>query len=353
MIDLRSDTVTKPTAGMYEAMVAAELGDDMAGEDPTVNRLERRFADLLGHEAAVLCTSGTQSNQIGLRCHCRPGDELLIHETGHVATNEGGAPAAVSNINCRLLRGGERGMLDVETLEAAWRPQTQHFPRTRLLCLENTTNLGGGAAWPLDRLKDVCGWARDRGLNLHLDGARLFNATIAKGYAPRDVATLFDTVSVCFSKGLGCPFGSILVGSADDVAAARRSRKLFGGALRQSGVIAGAALYALDHHIERLADDHANARLFAERIANAPGLRVVPGDVETNIVFFQIEPDRGTAADLAKRLAARGIRLNAVGQHRLRAVTHLDVSREACVEAAAAIGEVMSDANALASAARL
>jgi threonine aldolase len=341
MIDLRSDTVTKPTPAMYEAMVAAELGDDMAGEDPTVNRLEAFVADLLGKKAAVLCTSGTQSNQIGLRCHCQPGDELLIHETGHVANYEGGAPAAMSGISCRLLP-GERGMLDVETLEVAWRPQCQHHPRTRLLSLENSTNIGGGAAWPLDRFRSVCEWAREKGLKVHLDGARLFNAAVARGYDVRDIAAHVDTVSICFSKGLGCPFGSILVGSKDDIAKARRARKLFGGALRQAGVIAGAALYALENHVDRLSDDHENARLFAEGIAGLEAIRIRPHEVETNIVFFEVDPAWGTAAELSKRLAERGVRINGVGRQRMRAVTHLDVSRADVLAAAGAIAEVVA-----------
>lgn len=338
VIDLRSDTVTKPTPGMYEAMVSAELGDDMSGEDPTTNRLERFVAGLLGKEAAVLCTSGTQSNQIGLRCHCLPGDELLIHETGHVANFEGGAPAAMSGISCRLLP-GERGMLDVDTLEAAWRPQSQHHARTRLLSLENSTNIGGGAAWPIDRMREVCDWARGKGLRIHLDGARLFNAAVAKGYDVRDVAELVDTVSICFSKGLGCPFGSVLVGSADEIAKARRARKLFGGALRQAGVIAGAALYALEHHVDRLAEDHANAKLFAQRIAEVEAVRVRVDDVETNIVFFEVDPAWGTAADLSRRLAEAAVRINALGRQRLRAVTHLDVSRDDVIAAAETVAE--------------
>lgn len=346
-IDLRSDTVTKPTPGMYEAMVAAELGDDMAGEDPTVNRLERLVADMLGKEAAVLCTSGTQSNQIGLRCHCLPGDELLIHETGHVANFEGGAPAAMSGISCRALP-GDRGLLDVATLDAAWRPQNQHHPRTRLLSLENTTNIGGGAAWPLDRMRDVCGWAREKGLRVHLDGARLFNAVVARGYSPRDVASLVDTVSICFSKGLGCPFGSILVGSAEDIAKARRARKLFGGALRQSGVIAGAAIYALENHVERLAEDHANARLFADRIAEQDAIRLPFGAPETNIVFFEVDAAWGTAAELSKKLAQAGVRINATGRQRLRAVTHLDASREDVLAAADAVAEAVASRLAVA-----
>lgn len=341
MIELRSDTFTKPTPPMYEAMVTAELGDDMVGEDPTVNRLEAYVAELLGKEAAVLCTSGTQSNQIGLRCHCQPGDELLIHETGHVANFEGGAPAAMSGISCRYLP-GERGMLDVATLEAAWRPQSQHHPRTRLLSLENSTNIGGGAAWPLDRFRSVCDWAREQGLKVHLDGARLFNAAVAKGYHVRDVAEPVDTISICFSKGLGCPFGSILVGSSDDIAKARRARKLFGGALRQAGVIAGAALYALKHHVERLAEDHANARLFAEEIAGLDAIHLRPHEVETNIVFFEVDPSWGTAAELSKRLVERGVRINPLGRQRLRAVTHLDVGRDDVLAAAGAIAEVVA-----------
>ncbi len=341
MIELRSDTFTKPTPAMYEAMITAELGDDMVGEDPTVNRLEAYVADLLGKEAAVLCTSGTQSNQIGLRCHCQPGDELLIHETGHVANFEGGAPAAMSGISCRFLP-GERGMLDVATLEAAWRPQSQHHPRTRLLSLENSTNIGGGAAWPLDRFRSVCEWAREKGLKVHLDGARLFNAAVAMGYHVRDVAAHVDTVSICFSKGLGCPFGSVLVGSREDIAKARRARKLFGGALRQSGVIAGAALYALEHHVERLAEDHENARVFAEEIAGLDAIQIRPHEIETNIVFFEVDPTWGTAAELSKRLAERGVRINPLGRQRLRAVTHLDVGRDDVLAAAGAIAEVVA-----------
>ena len=341
MIDLRSDTVTKPTTAMYEAMITAELGDDMAGEDPTVNRLEAYVADLLGKEAAVLCTSGTQSNQIGLRCHCQPGDELLIHETGHVANFEGGAPAAMSGISCRMLP-GDRGMLDVETLDAAWRPQGQHHPRTRLLSLENSTNIGGGAAWPIDRFRSVCDWARGKGLKVHLDGARLFNAAVAGGYHVKDIAAHVDTVSICFSKGLGCPFGSVLVGSKDDIAKARRARKLFGGALRQAGVIAGAALYALEHHVDRLAEDHENARLLADEIEGLEAIRVRSHEVETNIVFFEVDASWGTAAELSKQLSERGVRINPVGRQRLRAVTHLDVSRNDVLAAAGAIAEVVA-----------
>lgn len=341
IIDLRSDTVTKPTPGMYQAMVTAELGDDMIGEDPTVNHLEATIAALLGKEAALLCLSGTQSNQVGLRCHCAPGDELLIHETGHVANFEAGAPAAISGITCRMLP-GERGFLSVETLESAWRPATQNFPRTRLLCLENTTNMGGGAAWRLAEFQEVCGWAREKGLRVHLDGARIFNAQIAQGYSARELVAAVDTVSICFSKGLGCPFGSVLVGDREAITHARRSRKLMGGALRQAGVIAAAALYALEHHIERLSEDHANAQYFAEQIASLPGIHLDLNHVETNIVFFEVDPAWGTAQEFVAAALAAGVRMGAVHRQRVRAVTHLDVTKAEISRAAASIATVVT-----------
>lgn len=340
-IDLRSDTKTKPTSAMYEAILAAEVGDDMAGEDPSVNRLEARMARMLGKEAAVLCCTATQSNQLALRVHCCPGDELWIHETGHIANFEGGAPAALGGISIRSLP-GQHGFLAPETMENAWRPEAQHFPRTRLLCLENTTNLGGGAAWALEDFRATCQWARGKGLRVHLDGARIFNASVAKGYDVHEIAGLVDTVSVCFSKGLGCPFGSVLAGSQDDIAAARRGRRLFGGALRQAGIIAGAALYALDHHIERLAEDHANARALAESIATFEAIQLDPTDVETNIIFFEVSPDWGSAATLVDAVGREGVLLGAVGRQRIRAVTHLDVSEDDILSAARSIATVVT-----------
>ncbi len=339
-INLYSDTVTKPTAEMYRAICEAELGDDMSGEDPTVNRLEARMAEWFGKEAAVLGCSGTQTNQMGLRAHCDPGDELLIERTGHIANYEAGAPAVLSGVSCRTLI-GKFGMLDVPLLEGTVRAVDQHLCRTRLLCLENTTNLGGGKAYPLLQLQSLREWAVLNKIKVHLDGARFFNAVVAKGYSAREVADCVDTVSLCFSKGLGCPMGSILIGSKEEIARARRARKQFGGALRQAGIIAGAANYALDHHIDRLKQDHANARLLAECISQIDGLRVSLDDVETNLVFFEINPQLGTAADLAARMKLRGVRLGALGPQRVRGCTHLDISREQVLEAADRLAECL------------
>lgn len=327
LYDFRSDTQTRPTAGMRAAIAAAEVGDDMSGEDPTVNRLEEMIAEMFGKEAAVFACSGTQSNQMGVRCHCLPGDELLIHETGHIANFEAGAPAVLSGVSCRQLP-GEKGFLTLETLAGKIRADNQHLCRTRLLCLENTSNAGGGHAWPLEQLHEVGSWGHEQGLKVHVDGARFFNACVAQGYSPREACEHVDTISICFSKGLGCPMGSILTGSAEDMAHARRSRKLFGGAMRQAGMMAAACVYALEHHIDRLAEDHENARLLAEGIAEIDGLQATPSEVETNLVFFDVDPELGNAGQLSAALKERGLGINAMGSARLRACTHLDVSRE-------------------------
>jgi len=312
---------------MREAMANAEVGDDMSAEDPTVNRLEAMVAEMFEKEAAVYACSGTQSNQMGVRTHCLPGDELLIHETGHIANFEAGGPAVLSGVTCRTLP-GEFGLIDVPQLRGKIRADNQHLCRTRLVCLENTTNSGGGRAYSLEQLERVSAWAREHELKVHMDGARVFNAMIARGYSPAQIGRVVDTISICFSKGLGCPMGSILVGSADDIARARRSRKLFGGALRQAGIVAASAIYALEHHVERLAEDHENARRLAEGIAKIDGLSIRPADVETNLVFFDVDPRRGYAAQLSAALARRGVRINPAGPYRLRACTHLDVSRD-------------------------
>ncbi len=332
-INLFSDTVTRPTPEMYRAICEAELGDDMSGEDPTVNRLEAWMADWFGKEAAVIGCSGTQTNQMGIRAHCDPGDELLIERTGHIANYEAGGPAVLSGVTVRTLI-GEKGMLKVSDVEGAIRAVDQHLCRTRLLCLENTANLGGGRAYPLAQMQELKTWAGENGIKVHLDGARFFNALVARGYSARQVADCVDTVSLCFSKGLGCPMGSILIGSKTEIARARRARKQFGGALRQSGIIAGAAIYALENHVDRLKVDHDNAQLLASRISQIEGLRISVEDVETNLVFFEINPNLGTAADLVSRMKQRTIRLGALGRQLVRACTHLDITREQ-VEAAA------------------
>lgn len=337
-INLFSDTVTKPTPGMYEAMCSAPLGDDMFGEDPTVNLLEERIAELLGKEAAVFTPTATQANQIAVRLHTRPGDELLIHELGHIANYEAGGPAVLSGVTCRTLPGAG-GMLDVETLTGKIRPDDQHFPITRLLCLENTTNIGGGRVYPLQQLHAVSAWAAEHDLAVHIDGARYFNAVVAGGDSAADIAACADTVTICFSKGLGCPMGAVLVGTTAQIQQARRYRKLFGGALRQVGVVAGAAAYALEHHVKRLAEDHANAKLLAERIADISGLQISLSEVETNLVFFEVDAVAGTAQQLSTALEARGVRMGALGAQRMRACTHLDASREDVLQAA----EILSD----------
>jgi len=340
-IDLFSDTRTRPTPGMRRAMAEAEVGDDMAGLDPTVNRLEAMVAEMFGKPAAVFACSGTQSNQLGVWAHCQPGDELLIHETGHIANYEAGAPAVLSGVTVRTLP-GPFGMIDLPQLEGKIRPDDQHLCRTRLVCVENTTNSGGGRAYPLEQLQRLSRWARDNGLTVHMDGARLFNALVARGYSTQDVGRCCDTVSICFSKGIGCPMGSILVGSEENIRRARRARKLFGGALRQAGIVAAAAIYALEHHVERLAEDHAHARLFAESIADIKGVRINPADVETNLVFFEVDADVGTAAEVSSRLQERGVRIGAMGPQRLRACTHLDVSREDVLRAVEALQDCLT-----------
>ncbi|GAB4137170.1 MAG: low-specificity L-threonine aldolase [Planctomycetaceae bacterium] len=341
MIDLFSDTRTKPTPEMLQAMMDAEVGDDMSGDDPTVNRLEAMVADMFGKEAAVYACSGTQSNQMGVRVHCQPGDEFLIHETGHIANYEAGAAAVLSGATARTLP-GEFGMLDLPQLAGKIRADNQHLCRTRLVCVENTTNSGGGRAYPLEQLQRVSQWATDNGLKRHMDGARLFNAMIATGHTPKQIGECVDTISICFSKGLGCPMGSILVGSEEEIYYARRARKMFGGALRQAGVVAASAIYALENNVERLADDHANAKVFAQGIAEIDGISIDPAAVETNLVFFQLDANRGDASQLSAALEERGVIIGAAGGQILRACTHLGVNREDVLRAVEVLAECMT-----------
>jgi threonine aldolase len=340
VIDLRSDTVTRPTMEMRRVMAEAEVGDDVMGEDPTVNALEARVAELFGREAAVVACSGTQSNQMGVRVHCVPGDELLIHETGHICNFEGGAPAALSGVSVRTLT-GVGGMLDLGDLEGRVRVNDQHFCRTRLVCLENTTNLGGGRVYPLEVMERVYAWTREQGLKCHLDGARLFNAIVAGGYSAKDVGRCFDTISICFSKGLGCPFGSILVGDGEDIRKARRIRKLFGGGMRQSGIMAAAMSYSLEHHVERLADDHEHARRIAAGLRRFAGILNVPETVETNLIFFDLAKECGTAVQFAGAMRDAGILIGPMGGQRVRMVTHLDIAEADVDRVLSAVGECL------------
>ena len=301
MIDLRSDTVTRPTAAMKQAMMDAEVCDDVMGEDPTVNRLEFMVAELLGKEAAVFGCSGTQTNQMGVRAHCVPGYELLINETGHIGIFEAGGPAVLSGVTVRQIA-APQGMLSVADLDGKPRVDDQHYCRTRLVCLENTTNIAGGFIYPLQQLQDVSEWALSNGLKMHLDGARFFNATVGGGYSPAEMAACFDTVSICFSKGLGCPVGSILVGSKPEIRLARRARKMLGGAMRQSGIVAAAAVYALENNIDRLQLDHDNAKQLSFGLAAIDVITAWPEQTESNLVFMELENELGTAVQFAAAL---------------------------------------------------
>lgn len=336
VIDLRSDTVTRPTPAMRAAMHAAEVGDDVLREDPSVNRLEERLAALLGKEAALFVPSGTMSNQIAIKAHTQPGDEMLCDVGCHIYNYEAGGPAVLAGVTCRTLD-GDFGVLDVGQLEGKIRPLNDHLVRTRLVCLENTHNRGGGRLYPLEKIQAIRAWTRQHGLILHLDGARLWNAIVATGIAAARWAAEFDTVSVCFSKGLGAPVGSALTGPADFIARARRIRKLFGGGMRQAGVLAAAALHALEHHVERLAEDHRNARVIAAAVADTPGLQLRPAEVHTNLIWFEVAAELGTAQALAARLRQRGVLVQAAAPQTIRACTHLDVSAAQAVRVAEAI----------------
>ncbi|MFG0253439.1 MAG: threonine aldolase family protein [Phycisphaerales bacterium JB038] len=339
-VDLRSDTVTQPTPAMREAMMAAELGDDVLGDDPTVLALQDRMAALLGKEAATFVPSGTLANLLAIRSQTQPGDEIIGEATSHFFRYEAGGFAAAAGCSTTLIP-GERGLITEAQVTAALRPDDIHFPVSRLLSLENTHNTGGGTVWPLERLAAVTAHARELGLRCHLYGARLFNACVQSGHQPGDYARHFDTVSLCFSKGLGAPVGSILAGSEETLARARRFRKMFGGAMRQSGLLAAAALYALDHHVDRLAEDHALAQRLARAIAATEGLSVDPATVQTNIVYFDVDPGYCTASAFCGALQAQGVRMLALGPARVRAVTHLDVDAAGVERAIQVIEAVM------------
>jgi len=324
-IDLRSDTITQPNDGMREAMARAVVGDDVLGDDLTVQALEQHTADLLGKEAAVFVPSGTMANQLAIRVHTRPGDAMLLDANAHIYFYEAGAPAALAGVHSKLLD-GQRGQFTAEQIEAAIPPLDVHFAQPSLVCLENTHNRGGGSVWPLEQIEAVAEAARRHNLAMHLDGARLWNAAAASGISEQEYAALFDTVSVCFSKGLGAPVGSVLAGTADAIDKARYYRKQQGGAMRQVGILAAAARYALDNNYARLNEDHANCQTLAKGLAELPGLSVDEDGAETNMVF--IDTGERDAADLAKRLDEMNVRLLDTGPNTLRAVTNLTVNRE-------------------------
>ncbi len=326
-IDLRSDTVTKPTPAMKEFMAKAPLGDDVFGEDPTVIELEKETAKLLGHEAAVFMPTGTMSNQSAIRAHTQSGDEMLCESSCHIYTWEAGGPAVLSGVTSRTIP-GKAGVLTVDDLTDKIRPLNDHYTRTSIVCLENTHNRGGGRVYPLEEIRKIRAWTKENQLILHLDGARLWNAAVALGVPLATIATEFDSVSVCFSKGLGAPVGSALAGSAAFIRKARRVRKLLGGGMRQAGVIAAGALYAIRNHIGRLAEDHAHAQLLADAVRANPILELDPDCADTNLVWFRLTPGNGTNTALAANLKARGILVSTPAAGLLRACTHLDITAE-------------------------
>jgi threonine aldolase len=332
LIDLRSDTVTRPTEGMRRAMLEAPVGDDVFGEDPTVDRLERYVADLLGKEAALYAPSGTMTNQIGVHVSTNRGEEVLLHEGSHIFVYEAGAPAMLSGVQLRTLP-GENGVLDPDTVRAAIRPEDVHFPRSRLLCLENTHNTSGGKVFPLEDFAAVAAMAREHGLKVHLDGARLFNAQAATGIPAREWCAHADTVSVCSSKGLGAPVGSLLAGDEETIGEARRARKAFGGGMRQAGIIAAAALYAFEYHVDRLAEDHERASTLAAGLREAGYEAQRP---ETNLVLVAVE-DPST---FLQNLASEGVLATPGKPGYVRLCTHLDAGNEeieAAIQAATRI----------------
>jgi threonine aldolase len=341
VIDLFSDTLTKPTPDMRRFMCEAEVGDEQKGEDPTVNLLQEMVADLLGKEAAVFLPSGTMFNEIAVKVHTRPGDEVLADRTSHLIHFEGGGPGLLSGVLMAPLD-GERGVFTGAQVRAATHPRSRYAPPTRLVSVENTSNLGGGRVWSLAQVEDVSRAARGLGLAAHMDGARLLNAVVASGTPARAYAAYVDSLWIDFSKGLGAPVGACLAGSRAFIEEAWRYKQALGGAMRQAGIIAAGGVYALRHHVSRLAEDHDNAKAFARGIAGLRGIALDPAHVETNIVIFDVAGTGLTAQALADRLLATpaNVRLSVMGESRLRAVTHLDVSRkqvDAAIEAMAAV----------------
>jgi threonine aldolase len=341
-VDLLSDTVTRPTTAMRQFMCEAEVGDEQMFEDPTVNTLQEMVAELLGKEAALFLPSGTMCNEIALRVHCRPGDEMIAHRTAHPIHFEAGGPAALAGVNVSALDGA-RGQYDEQAVAAAIRPDSRYLPKSRLLWVEQTSNLGGGSIWPLTRIIAVTDLARQHGMRTHLDGARLMNAVVASGVAACEYAKPFDSAWIDFSKGLGAPVGAAIAGSREFIAQAWRLKQQMGGAMRQAGIIAGGGIFALRHHVSRLTEDHVNARRLAEGLAKLPGVVLDPASVETNIVIFELDSTVDAKLMLAA-LLARGVRMAAMGPRTIRAVTHLDVGPQQIEGALEVAAYALSDA---------
>lgn len=339
-VDLYSDTNSRPTAGMRQAMANAVCGNEQALEDPTTNELQERVAALLGKEAAVFLPSGTMCNEIAYRVWARQGDSIVMHKTGHALTSETGGPAALSGLMITTLE-GDGGMFTGEDVQRVAKAVNRHAPRPRVVNIENTTNAGGGRIWPLERIAEVADAAREYGLAVHMDGARLLNAVVESGIPATDFTAKVDSVWLDFSKGLGCPIGGVLAGDADFIDEAFRLKHQFGGALRQSGIVTSACIYALDHHVERLAEDHANARRLHAGLGQIPGVTLQNDVCETNLVFFDVAGTGKTAPEVAAALLERGIRIGAQNESRMRAVTHLDVDADGIDLALAALRDIL------------
>ena len=342
-VNLYSDTQTKPTRAMKQAMMDAEVGDDQSGTDPTINELNARMARLLGKEAAVFLPSGTMCNEIAILTQCRPGDEILGHKTCHILHAEGGAPWALAGVQVTGLD-GDNGMFGIPQLEAALRAKTRNAPPQRMVEVEQTSNLGGGAIWSLDALHEVAGWSHAHGMVTHMDGARLMNAVVESGVPAHEMAEGWDTVWLDFTKGLGAPLGAVLAGTEDFIGQAWRWKQRMGGAMRQAGICAAACLYALDHNIGRLADDHANARTLARGAAQIPGL--APEPVHTNLVYIDTTGTGLPAQDIANRAREHGVLISVMGRHRLRACTHLDIDPAGIEEALQVLRLVVGNGHA-------
>ncbi|HET9845219.1 MAG TPA: GntG family PLP-dependent aldolase [Nitrospira sp.] len=341
IIDLRSDTVTKPTEAMREAIARADVGDDVYGEDPTVNRLQEMAAGLLGKKAALFVPSGTMANQLAIRIQTQPGQEVIAESKAHIVRYEQGAAGALAGVQLHWVT-GDRGIMGPEHIEAAIRPKDQHSIQTALICLENTHNAGGGTIYPLSTIERIRAVASAHGVPMHLDGARLFNAVAATTLPPAAYAQHFETVSICLSKGLGAPAGSLLL--TNDPALldkARRFRRMYGGAMRQAGILAAAGIYALEHHIGRLKDDHDNAKRLARRLQQIPAITINPQHVESNIVIFDIIGHRLSPSELVAALRREQVLINAIGGRSFRAVTHLDVSTRQVDAAADAFARIL------------
>ncbi len=341
VIDLRSDTVTRPSAAMRRAMADAEVGDDVFAEDPTVNRLQDQVAGLLGKEAALFVPSGTMGNQLCIKVHTRPGDEIIAEAGSHVFNHETGGSAFHSGVQVYTIP-GTHGQLRAAQVAQAIRPKIYYMPRTRLICLENTHNLAGGTVYPLPLIEEISALARREGIGMHLDGARIWNASVASGIPPAEYARHFDSVSVCFSKGLGAPVGSAIAGTREFIEEARHFRKIFGGGMRQAGVLAAAALYALEHNIGRLSEDHAKAAELARALSGAPGVSIDAASVQTNILIIDVAGTGRTPDGLAAELRRRGVLMIPASGTALRAVAHLDVTMDQVREAAGVANDVFA-----------